>query len=308
MTVTQASFDMQVRNAAMSWLDQISNDFPTFDELSSFSHAGHRIPLMDRQRGIRKPAILDAALSFRTSFTPPGAAPPYIDAEGLDGFLRYKYRGDDPLHPENVALRLCLERRLPLIWFVGIGDGRYVPMYPVHLIADEMDRLQFVVAVDPEQRHLPLGDAGTADTRRYVKRLTDMRMHQPVFRARVLQAYGRQCSVCQLKHVELLDAAHILSDRHPKGLPIVPNGLAMCKIHHAAFDQNIIGVRPDLIVEVRRDILIELDGPMLRHGLQEMAGVHLTVPRHKSARPNRENLEERYARFRKAAPMETSDG
>jgi putative restriction endonuclease len=32
---------------------------------------------------------------------------------------------------------------------------------------------------------------------------------------------------------------------------MVPNGLALCKVHHAAFDLNIIGVRPppDLSIE-----------------------------------------------------------
>ena len=54
------------------------------------------------------------------------------------------------------------------------------------------------------------------------------------------------------------------------GSQIVPNGLALCKIHHAAYDSNIVGIRPDLIVEIQPKILAEVDGPMLRHGLQEM--------------------------------------
>ncbi len=283
----------------MTWLDSRGDELFTFEELSSFTYAGQRIPLMDRQRGIRKPAALDTALSIRTTFTPPGATPPYADTEGADGFLRYKYRGTDPDHPENVALRRCFERGLPLIWFIGI-EGGYIARHPVYLIDDERTRLQFAVAVHPEQRYLPHGDDADEDSRMYVERLTRLRLHQPVFRARVLQAYARQCSVCRLKHVELLDAAHILSDLHPRGRPIVPNGLAMCKIHHAAFDRNIIGIRPDLVVEVRRDVLEEVDGPMLRHGLQEMDGISLTAPAQRAARPDRENLEERYESFRLA--------
>ena len=58
--------------------------------------------------------------------------------------------------------------------------------------------------------------------------------------------------VCRLRHWELLDAAHILPDKHPLGEPVVPNGLALCKLHHAAFDADILGVRPDLRIE-RRD-------------------------------------------------------
>ena len=101
-------------------------------------------------------------------------------------------------------------------------------------------------------------------------------------------------------HAELLEAAHILPDRHPLGEPTVPNGLALCKLHHAAFDRHILGVRPDLVIQIRRDILEEVDGPMLLHGLQQMHGSRLHVPRPEELRPRREFLEERYELFRKA--------
>jgi len=296
-------FDGRLRHAAMAWLAELARrgqDLVTFDQLADFHFEQHRIPLMDRQRGIRKPAVLDAALSFRTTFTPPGQIPPYDDAQGPDGLLRYKYRGDDPQHPENVALRRAFEHRLPLIWFYGIARAVYLPRYPVWLVADEPDQLQFAVALDGAQLFVPAEAHLDPEQRRYVDRLTKQRLHQPVFRARVLQAYGQQCAMCRLRHSQLLDAAHILPDGHPRGLPIVPNGLALCKIHHAAYDQNLIGVRRDLVVDVRTDILHEIDGPMLQHGLKEMAGVHLLVPRQRTARPDPDFLEERYQTFRAA--------
>jgi putative restriction endonuclease len=114
-------------------------------------------------------------------------------------------------------------------------------------------------------------------------------------------AYRECCAVCRLHHPELLEAAHILPDRHPQGHPVVPNGLALCKIHHAAFDRNILGIRPDLVVEIRRDILQEEDGPMLRHGLQELHGQDLVVvPRARELKPDPTRLEERYQLFRQA--------
>jgi putative restriction endonuclease len=103
------------------------------------------------------------------------------------------------------------------------------------------------------------------------------------------------------RYRELLEAAHILPDGHPRGEPIVPNGLSLCKLHHAAFDRHIIGIRPDCVIEVRRDILDEEDGPMLRHGLQEIAGANLRLPHDDRLRPRPEFLEERYALFRKAS-------
>lgn len=69
--------------------------------------------------------------------------------------LRYKYRGQDPAHPENVALLRGHERQLPLLWFVGIAPGVYLARYPVWLIANEPEKLQFVVAVDEAQRLMP---------------------------------------------------------------------------------------------------------------------------------------------------------
>ncbi|MEU9738472.1 HNH endonuclease [Micromonospora chersina] len=257
--------------------------------------------LLDRQRGIRKPAFLDAALSFRTRFTPPGEVPPYEDREGPDGLLRYKYRGEDPEHPENVALRRAFQQGLPLIWFVGIARGVYLPRYPVWLIADEREQLQFVVALDEAQRLIEPGDAVDPERRRYVERLTRLRLHQPVFRARVLQAYGTSCAICQLRHRSLLDAAHIIPDGLPQGDPVVPNGLSLCKIHHAAFDQNILGIRPDHVIEVRPDIRLEVDGPMLRHGIQDMHGRTIELPRERSARPDPNRLEARYEEFCAAA-------
>lgn len=48
-----------------------------------------------------------AALSIRTTYTSPGQVPPYEDAEGPDGLLRYKYRGQKPDHPGASLCDVC---------------------------------------------------------------------------------------------------------------------------------------------------------------------------------------------------------
>ena len=296
-------FDAELRAAAVAWLDRTSalgTETLTRTQLESFEFAGSRRPLIAVQQGIWKPRDLTAALSIRTGFTRPGATPPYEDTEGPDGLLRYKWRGTDPQHYENVALRTAMVERRPLLWFIGIDRGVYLPRYPVWLVAEEPAKQQFVVAVDPAQQVLATATLDEAQ-RRYVDRLTRLRLHQPVFRSRVLFAYEKQCSVCRLRHVPLLDAAHIVPDSDPEGLPVVPNGLAMCKIHHAAYDSGIIGIRPDLTVDVRADVLAEVDGPMLLHGLQEMRDVRLHVPRSREARPDPVRLERRYDEFLRAS-------
>lgn len=74
-----------------------------------------------------------------------------------------------------------------------------------------------------------------------------------------------------------IDAAHIIPDHDEAGIAAVRNGMSLCKIHHAAYDCNILGIRPDLFVEIRSDLLHEIDGPMLQHGLQERHGQRLMV-------------------------------
>src|SRR5450830_24270 len=114
--------------------------------------------------------------------------------------------------------------------------------------------------------------------RAYAQRLAKQRLHQPAFRTRVLLAYDTRCTVCSLHHGALLDAAHIVPDTELGGIPTTPNGLALCKIHHAAYDQNMLVAGPDYKVAINREVLAEVDGPMLKHGLHEMHGRTITLP------------------------------
>ena len=99
-----------------------------------------------------------------------------------------------------------------------------------------------------------------------------------MFRATVLRAYRNHCAVCALHHPRLLDAAHIVPDREEAGVASIRNGLALCKIHHAAYDCHVLGIRPDLVVEIHADLLDEIDGPMLEHGLKRRHGEKLMFP------------------------------
>ena len=68
----------------------------------------------------------------------------------------------------------------------------------------------------------------------------------------MLLAYETRCAICTLKHGSLLDAAHIVPDTEELASDD-PNGLALCKIHHAAYDQNMLGITPDYRVEIATD-------------------------------------------------------
>jgi putative restriction endonuclease len=293
--------ELAVRLAAQAWLDADraqGREGWTQANLADFQFGGTRIPLMDRQRGIRKPAGMAAALSMRTVYRPSGAARPYEDGTGIDGLLRYKWRGDDPDHAENRALREAMDRELPLIWFYGFAEGLYSAIYPVYLRGEEPGLQQFVVALGEDQRLVDVGHSAPEALRRYVERTTWHRLHQPAFRAGVMLAYDTRCAVCSIRHSQLLDAAHITADADERGEPVTSNGLALCKIHHGAFDAGIMGIRPNLTLHVRADVLAEIDGPMLRHGIQAHHDQALmVVPTTRRDRPDTARLEERYAQF-----------
>jgi putative restriction endonuclease len=303
-----ADLDARVRAAAFAFLAEqtrLRGDLLPRDLLlGGFDLEGRRVPLLSPQ-GIFKPAVLpDAALSLTTVPVVEGKPRPYDDSWGEDGLIRYRYRGSDPRHRDNEAVRRAMERQLPLVYLHGHVPGWYEPVWPVFVAHDDPSGLTFFLEADaaaPVGRTIeaPVGQIAEA-RRRYVTVEVQRRLHQHAFRLRVLRAYREQCAICRLRHAELLDAAHILPDRHPLGEPEIPNGLSLCTLHHAAFDRHVIGVRPDLVVDVRADVLREGDGPMLRHGLQGFHGARLEVPRVSQWRPNAAYLEERYEAFRRA--------
>lgn len=285
--------ELDVRQSAMTYVAECvasSTGVVTRAQLEAFTYRGQQLKLIDQSRGIRNPRSLQATLSVLSS--PRG---PYDDVETADGLLRYAYRDGAADAGDNRKLRRAAELGLPLILLRAIDPGVFVPVFPVYVVGDDPVGRFVEIAVDEGLRFVSRG--APDDVRAYAERLTRLRLHQPVFRARVLRAYDTACAVCRLKHVDLLDAAHIRSDADG-GQPVVPNGLALCKIHHAAYDRGIIGVRPDYVVEVRPDVLLEVDGPMLRHGLQDVHGWRLELPARAADRPDRELLGQRYRAFR----------
>jgi len=259
---------------------------------------GRRVPLVGPQ-GIFKPAVCELPLSITTVPEIPGKERPYEDEPTYEG-VHYRYRGTDPRHPDNAGLRRAMVEHVPLVYFHGHRPGLYHAEWPVYVVRDDPAHLTFTILTEDVSDVEATSVVADAPRRAYLAMLMTRRLHQTLFRVRVLDAYDETCAVCRLRHQELLDAAHILPDKHPLGEPVVPNGLALCKLHHAAFDADILGVRPDLKIEVRHDVLREADGPMLKVGLQGFDGQVITDPRQKVLRPNVDFLAERYERFRKA--------
>lgn len=293
--------DSKIRLSVFEWLNSLTfkypdKVFPSKELTDNCYYKGEKIILSGAQ-GIWKPRQLDYPISIKSV-----SDSIYNDAQLDNNLIHYKYRGTEPNHHVNVGLRECKNKRIPLIYLHQVTKGKYLVEWPVYIVADDPKNLTFTVEALSNQIRYgtteDVPDLANDLERKYATRQMIQRLHQGTFRERVLEAYREHCAICKLKHRELLDAAHIIPD-NKGGLPVVQNGLSLCKIHHAAFDQNIIGISPDFKVHVREDILQEIDGPMLKYGIQAMHGNNLILPRSTNLKPKQEWLEERYEIFKK---------
>jgi putative restriction endonuclease len=110
------------------------------------------------------------------------------------------------------------------------------------------------------------------------------------FRAAVLEAYLAECCVCgfSLRLVDGLiavDAAHIRWHAH-NGPDEVPNGLALCALHHRLFDHGAITIREDLRVQVAR----ALAGSSARALFEDLDGQTVRLPVDQPFHPRPEHL------------------
>jgi putative restriction endonuclease len=263
----------------------------TRSELESLQVGNETRRIIDRSRGIWNPRDLLATLSVISN--PEG---PYADTHVGESLFAYDYRAGST-DGDNRKMRRAHELGLPIILLRTIRPGVFVPVFPVYAVADDTLNRRFVLALDESLKFVADPLHLKPIEREYAERAMKQRLHQPEFRGRIMIAYGQQCTVCTLKHGKLLDAAHIIGDDKPHGVPVVDNGLSMCKIHHAAYDANLLGISPDCSVRINRDLMDEIDGPMLRHGLQEMDGRQLTLPKRSADRPSKDRLAERFDEF-----------
>jgi hypothetical protein len=105
-------------------------------------------------------------------------------------------------------------RRVP---FLNYQKGTYraaVQRGPAALSIQTSSRVPYADAETEEPEPVLVADLAE---RRYVVRETKVRLHQARFRGAVLPAYRDQCTICRLKEVRLLDAAHINADVSPNG-------------------------------------------------------------------------------------------
>ena len=308
--MTDDDLDTRMRMAAFEHVRRLTevHDHLTANELKpGFEFKVERIPLINPQRGIFKPQQMRFLLSIKTVFPKPGGKVWYDDQREVhrqifegDETIDYAFMGQDPNAADNRWLREAFENQVPIIYFLGIAPGRYQAMLPTFISGWDAAGLKARVAFGvPDQD--ALSPPENALERRYALRAVKQRLHQASFREAVITAYNGRCALSGLPEPMLLDAAHIVSDKDEHfGQPVVPNGIPLSKIHHAALDAHLIGIDPDYRLHVSERLLVQNDGPMLE-ALKRLDGGTIHLPNRTKDQPDRDRLALRYERFKAAA-------
>lgn len=118
------------------------------------------------------------------------------------------------------------------------------------------------------------------------------RLRNNDFRKRVLSAYVQRCAVCGVQ-LKLIDAAHIVPVNHEQSTDETRNGLALCALHHRAYDQTLLTVSENYTVVFNEAQAEELNRLGLGGGvrsLRENLRSEILVPEVVSERPHVEYI------------------
>ena len=301
--------DALIRHSAFLWLDNLvaNQGVLTWDEIEAgFPVPGldHRVRFATRAKGIFKPKEMHHILSIKTVMPRPGRKVWYADQNkshdaifGGSDAVSYSFRGSNPDAPDNLLLKHAADHNLPLVYLVAVAPAVYCPFYPVFVTEWNATKLEAKIVFSlPEMSkgQFPINEI----ERRYALRLTKQRLHQAKFRLAVIDAYGGRCAITRMPAKQLLDASHIMPDSDEElGHPIVRNGLPLSKIHHAAYDANLIGIDADGVVHVSERLLSIHDGPFLEYGIKAMQDTKILLPDLENDRPDRERLARRFELF-----------
>ncbi len=148
---------------------------------------------------------------------------------------------------------------------IRVAEDLVASHFPATL-QDEVLEATSILA-SPSAEIEPLDDRQSFTVRR--------RPRDPVFRKKVLAAYGYRCAVCRFavqrdNRPLALEAAHI-KWHEARGPAEIENGMALCALHHDLFDRGAFTVLSDLRVIVAADV----DGEGVEQSLRRYDGGHL---------------------------------
>ena len=303
--------DATIRMAAFAALDRMlagRGVLPWAEIDKGFAVPGFQesIRFASKAPGIFKPRQMKSVLSIKTVMPRPGRKVWYADQNAsrdalfaADTEVKYAFKGADPNSWENVLLRDAAEGQIPLIYFIAVAPTIYAALYPAFLVDWDPDGLETGVVFS---KSIAPGSGASFPKseveRRYRMIEVKQRVHQAEFREAVLDAYSNRCVITGLPVKDLLDASHIVPDGDETwGQPVLPNGLLLSKIHHAAYDANLIGIDADRRVHVSEELLSQQDDPILRKAIQAMKGLEIRSPKRQEDRPDPDRLAARFEQY-----------
>jgi len=287
--------DLALREAAIRHCRLLSlrwGDAVPASELSrGFLFRGRQVLLVAWGRGIFKPKDLtDGPLTLVSSL-----ASSYGDERLDNDVLLYDYAPSGSDQWANDGLKRMASMGRPVILLEQVKkkpQPEYMVFAPVSILGfdDRVRKFRLNLgAAQVDVANIP-APAPTPFSKAYAKTIVMARLHQAHFRRDILTAYAQRCCICELRERPLLDAAHIVPDRLPEGVPEVRNGLAMCPTHHRAYDQNLVLVTEQYRVEVQRDRLLHASSEATKRTLVDFDGRRIWLPREKQLRPAPEFL------------------
>lgn len=263
-----------------------------------FNYLGNQVLMANQVQGIFKPKIMSRGpISIKTTIPKGDKQNIYNDQLTDNGYYQYSLEVGDPYGERNVLLWQALEDKSPFIYFHAVAPAVYKALWPcfVNGIFPDKGYAEITVGktVSEQSKEVTYNLPSEIESR-YLVRESKVRLHQASFRAAVLNAYQQRCAITSLPVPQLLEAAHIIPDSEVEGAQEVSNGIALSRLHHKAYDSNLIGIDPDYRIHISQELSIENGGPLLEQGILGYEGKRLVLPHSKNLQPNRDYLARRF--------------
>ena len=174
-----------------------------------------------------------------------------------------------------------------LLWYVQHGEA-------LHNADEDAGQVTDLIDAGPEDEAAFIDESQSPEqAARRVELVETLRRYRDAkFRPAVLQAYSYRCAVCGTA-LKLVDAAHILPVSHPRSTDEVTNGIALCRQHHGAYDNALLGIQSTFRIVLNTEAVRRLEEAGLHAGLdlfREALPRQITLPVEPEIRPAPEHL------------------
>ncbi len=171
--------------------------------------------------------------------------------------------------------------------FIGTYAQNLEALHDTGQVTEEVDLLNRIAAASEVVAQDEItGHVG--QPRRYAVTQTRRALRSIDFRARVLSAYEHRCAMCGVQ-LKLVEGAHILPVQQPDSTDDTSNGIALCALHHRAYDRSLVTFQANYEIRISESTVSELREAELVDGLQgfrEHLRDIIILPAEHRSRPN----------------------